>query len=454
MRQIKMLFCFLLCVLMLCGCQKLEIRKNVPDLPEKEEISTTQETTGAAEVSKTELEEFPAYEFTVQSSNLTVHSGPGYQYEATGFITDCGVYTIIAEEIEKLGGGKATVWGKLSTGGWINLQDALAEENPDVPEKETEALLTETTAAFQPYIFKVVNPWLQIYAGPGYDYQGCGDIREQGSYTIIEESVQTFAGGRSVTWGRLKSGAGWICLDDAKLNPEGGPPYRCTECGRADVYISRYALCSDCHEAQNAEEYGTCAVCGGALDYEEYISNDGFVCFDCLVCGWCGDPITIMDVTAFSAYMCRSCYEAEYCCYLCGADCFRAGTIDGLCEECYDAQNVTYYCTHCGTELNEWNTAFEGFGKCIDCYYATLDPEYICDNCGADCSFRGSIDGLCEDCYEAANQHCNYCGGPLNGNHDCDDYPNVHCPNCDWSMFTTGVGIDGIICPDCGTRVV
>lgn len=37
----------------------------------------------------------------------------------------------------------------------------------------------------------------------------------------------------------------------------------------------------------------------------------------------------------------------------------------------------------------------------------------------------------------------------------CNEYePNVHCSDCGWSMFTTGVGAEGITCPDCGNKVI
>ena len=37
----------------------------------------------------------------------------------------------------------------------------------------------------------------------------------------------------------------------------------------------------------------------------------------------------------------------------------------------------------------------------------------------------------------------------------CNEYePNVFCPQCDWSMHTTGVGVDGITCPKCGCKVL
>ena len=377
----------------------------------------------------TRVSSFTAYNLSIRISSLAVHSGPGYGYATVSYITDQGNYLIVAEEIEKLDGGDATVWGKISGIGWINLEDAQADAG--VPSASTEPPVVE----FEPYLITIVNPWLEIYVGPGYSYQGNGSIHDGGVYTIVQEAVQYFSSGRSVTWGKLKSGAGWICLDDAKLVTESGPPYRCTECGRADVYISRYALCDECYLIQNPAEYGYCSNCGDPLTYNESLNpwtvcdecptdffdscilcgevlsesessaNDSLYCFNCLVCGYCGDGISITDITAFGSFICWNCYEREYCCSVCGADCSNSGTIDGMCSACYEnAASDKDYCTGCGVELNEWNTAYNGFGQCTDCYYKNLDPEYICDLCGADCSFRGSIEGLCEDCYYATHQ--------------------------------------------------
>ena len=394
-----------------------------------------------------EEDQFAAYNLTVNSSKLAVHSGPGYSYDTVTYITDQGSYLIVAEEIEKLTGGAATVWGKIHGVGWINLEDAQAnsaqpsDSTEPSPVTETTSVVESTSApkpaddVFEPYVFALNNPWVEIYSGPGYNYQGVDSINGGGAFTIVEESVQYFDSGRSVTWGKLKSGAGWICLDDAQLDTESGPPYRCTECGRADAYISRYALCDDCYAKQNPAPYGYCTNCGDPLTYDEYCNpwsvcdecptdfgyeecticgdiltddeielNDGIVCNDCLVCEFCGDRISLSDVAAFSSYTCWPCYEREYCCSICGADCFYSGMADGMCWDCYESVgSSTDYCIGCGVELNEWNAAYNGFGQCTDCYYKNLDPEYICDMCGADCSFRGSYDGLCEDCYNATH---------------------------------------------------
>lgn len=58
-----------------------------------------------------------------------------------------------------------------------------------------------------PYMVRVTADALNYRKGPGTNYAVNGTIRDKGSYTIVE--VQG-------NWGRLKSGAGWICLDYTK----------------------------------------------------------------------------------------------------------------------------------------------------------------------------------------------------------------------------------------------
>jgi uncharacterized protein YgiM (DUF1202 family) len=58
-----------------------------------------------------------------------------------------------------------------------------------------------------PYMVRVTADALNYRKGPGTNYAINGTIRDKGSYTIVE--VQG-------NWGRLKSGAGWICLDYTK----------------------------------------------------------------------------------------------------------------------------------------------------------------------------------------------------------------------------------------------
>ena len=63
---------------------------------------------------------------------------------------------------------------------------------------------TPTNAStFTPYMVKVTASALNYRKGPGTNYGINGVIRDQGTYTIVEEQNG---------WGRLKSGAGWISL--------------------------------------------------------------------------------------------------------------------------------------------------------------------------------------------------------------------------------------------------
>ena len=53
------------------------------------------------------------------------------------------------------------------------------------------------------YLVKVTANCLNIRSGPGTKYKAVGQITDHGIYTIVETSG---------TWGKLKSGAGWISL--------------------------------------------------------------------------------------------------------------------------------------------------------------------------------------------------------------------------------------------------
>ena len=57
------------------------------------------------------------------------------------------------------------------------------------------------------YMVKVTCDVLNIRAGAGTNYKINGSIRDKGVYTIVETKGN---------WGKLKSGAGWICLDYTK----------------------------------------------------------------------------------------------------------------------------------------------------------------------------------------------------------------------------------------------
>jgi hypothetical protein len=113
---------------------------------------------------------------------LTVHrwfankACPGqYLYELQGNI---------ATEVTKRLGGSTT-----STG--------TAPVTPTQPAPSTPA--TKPTS----YLVKVTASALNYRSGPGTNYKINGCIRDKSTYTIVEEKNG---------WGKLKSGAGWICL--------------------------------------------------------------------------------------------------------------------------------------------------------------------------------------------------------------------------------------------------
>lgn len=66
-----------------------------------------------------------------------------------------------------------------------------------------------TPAPSSSFLAKVTVDALNIRQGPGTNYALAGCIRDRGTYTIVETSGN---------WGRLKSGAGWICLDYTNRN--------------------------------------------------------------------------------------------------------------------------------------------------------------------------------------------------------------------------------------------
>ena len=82
-----------------------------------------------------------------------------------------------------------------------------------IPEhsKETEPE-TKAEKKFEPYLMKIERG-LSIFDGPGYEYQPYKGIQETGTYTIVEEFYDKKA---NTTWGRLKSGAGWVDLEFAR----------------------------------------------------------------------------------------------------------------------------------------------------------------------------------------------------------------------------------------------
>lgn len=66
----------------------------------------------------------------------------------------------------------------------------------------------EKPTTFKPYLVRVTTSALNVRKGPGTNYGVAMTIRDKGVYTIVDEA--------NGSWGKLKSGAGWISLNYTK----------------------------------------------------------------------------------------------------------------------------------------------------------------------------------------------------------------------------------------------
>lgn len=142
---------------------------------------------------------YPAVPFTVQVivSDLNIRKTPNGAI--TGKYTGKGTFTI-----DQVQNG----WGHLkSNAGWIYLENAsYVTIGKTVAGSSSTASSTKPVASSS-YLVKVTADALNIRKGPGTNYGINGSITNKGTYTIVETSGN---------WGKLKSGAGWICLDYTK----------------------------------------------------------------------------------------------------------------------------------------------------------------------------------------------------------------------------------------------
>lgn len=86
-----------------------------------------------------------------------------------------------------------------------NLHGQIAKEVNALlnPKKETNT----TTPTFKSYKVQITATSLNIRKGAGTNYGKNGSVKKGEIYTIVEEKKNG-----STTWGKLKSGAGWIAL--------------------------------------------------------------------------------------------------------------------------------------------------------------------------------------------------------------------------------------------------
>lgn len=142
---------------------------------------------------------YPAVPFTVQVivSDLNIRKAPNGAI--TGKYTGKGTFTI-----DQVQNG----WGHLkSNAGWIYLENASYVTIGKTVAGSSSTASSAKPAASSSYLVRVTADALNIRKGPGTNYGINGSITNKGTYTIVETQGN---------WGRLKSGAGWICLDYTK----------------------------------------------------------------------------------------------------------------------------------------------------------------------------------------------------------------------------------------------
>lgn len=94
----------------------------------------------------------------------------------------------------------------------------------------------DTATDFEPYVIEVTNSKLSIYDSPSYSANVIGEITDKSRYTIVEEYCNPSDSPVYFTWGKLKSGLGWINIYDATMlndsfYEEETPNVWCPNCG-------------------------------------------------------------------------------------------------------------------------------------------------------------------------------------------------------------------------------
>ena len=144
---------------------------------------------------------FPATPFTIKVivDDLNYRSEGSMNGTIKGQ-TGKGIFTIV--EVNKDG------WGKLKSGaGWVYLG------NPAYCTVQGTTATTQASTTFSPYQIKVKVSDLNIRKGAGVDTAKTGKYTGKGVFTIVEEAKgKVDSDGTIGLWGKLKSGAGWICL--------------------------------------------------------------------------------------------------------------------------------------------------------------------------------------------------------------------------------------------------
>ena len=122
-----------------------------------------------------------------KDGHIGIYIGGGYVIEARGH-----AYGVVKTKVTER---PWTKWGRLPS-------DFVIYGSEPAP-----------TPVFKPYEVKITADELNYRNGPGLRYKVNGTIKDKGGiYTIVAESVDE----RGQTWGKLKSGVGWISLKYTK----------------------------------------------------------------------------------------------------------------------------------------------------------------------------------------------------------------------------------------------
>lgn len=140
------------------------------------------------------LENYTPGLYSVKVDALNIRKGPSTNYEINGMITNRGTYTIT--EVQN------GSWGRLKSGaGWINIdREYCTYKGVGAGDKNT---TSET------FMVKVDITDLYIRTAPSTNANRNG-FCPKGTYTIVETKKAD-----GYTWGKLKSGVGWIALEYA-----------------------------------------------------------------------------------------------------------------------------------------------------------------------------------------------------------------------------------------------
>lgn len=133
-----------------------------------------------------------SYRVKITADVLNVRVGPGTDYGVATQVKQGEVYTIVGEVRNG-----STTWGKLKSGaGYISLgyTEKLAGTTANTPQDTS-------------YRVKINTAVLNVRKGPGTNYPVTTQVKQGEVYTIVGEEKNG-----STTWGRLKSGAGYISL--------------------------------------------------------------------------------------------------------------------------------------------------------------------------------------------------------------------------------------------------